>query len=248
MATMARARGAASLSAASASPRAGSAPPDGGRGGLHYVIVAQLRAMILDGDLRPGQRLPELQLCKALGVSRTPLREAFKLLASEGLIELRLNRGGVVAAIDPDDIAAVFEVMGGLEHLAGGLVCERVSNADIAELERAHARLVSLHRKGDRAGYFRLNQEIHDRIIALARNDALLATYRGFSGKIRRARAQANYDSLRWSESVREHESIMNALRARRSDLLAERLSEHNRRTGEVVIRQLRRLAAAAAE
>jgi DNA-binding GntR family transcriptional regulator len=216
---------------------------DGSRPGLHHVIVERLRTMILDSDLRPGQRLPELRLCKSLGVSRTPLREAFKLLASEGLIELRPHRGGIVAAIDPDDIAAVFEVMGGLEHLAGGLVCDRISNTEIAELEAWHARLVALHRKGDRTGYFRLNQEIHDRIITLTRNTALLATYRGFAGKIRRARAQANYDSLRWAESVREHEAIMRALRGRRSDVLASHLRDHNLRTGQVVIEQLRELA-----
>jgi DNA-binding GntR family transcriptional regulator len=222
--------------------RANGAGAGAPRGGLHHVIVERLRAMILDGDLRPGQRLPELRLCKSLGVSRTPLREAFKLLASDGLIELRPHRGGVVAIIDPDDIAAVFEVMGGLEQLAGELVCERVSNAELASLEAAHAQLVALHRKGDRAGYFRMNQEIHDRIVALARNPVLLATYRGFAGKIRRARAQANYDRVRWDESVREHDAIMRALRARRADQLARRLRDHNRRTGAAVTAQLKAL------
>ncbi len=218
---------------------------NGGRPGLHHLIVDRLRTMILDGDLRPGQRLPEVRLCKSLGVSRTPLREAFKLLASEGLIELRPHRGGVVAAIHHEEIAAVFEVMGGLEHLAGQLVCDRVSNAELAELEEWHARMVALHRKGARTAYFRLNQEVHDRIIALARNAVLLSTYRSFAGKIRRARAQANYDSLRWAESVREHDAIMRALRARRGDVLAERLREHNAHTGRVVIAQLRKLAVA---
>jgi len=224
--------------------RKASAGPGELRAGLHRRIVDHLRAMILDGSLRPGQRLPEIRLCKALGVSRTPLREAFKLLASDGLIELRPHRGGVVAAIDPIEIAAVFEVMGCLEFLAGQLLCERISNAEIAELDSMHRQLVALHANGDRSGYFRQNQEIHDRIISLTRNDVLIATYRGFAGKIRRARAQANYDTIRWAESVREHIAIMRALRSRRKDRLAVQMQRHNERTGKVVVEQLRRLFA----
>lgn len=211
------------------------------RSALHGEIAARLRQMILEGELRPGERIPELQFCAAFGISRTPLREALKVLTTEGLIEARPNRGSVVARVQADEIAAIFEVMGALERLAGELVCARVSNAEIAVLDRLHEELVALHRKGDRAAYFRKNQQIHEQIIGLTENPVLIATYANFAGKIHRARYMANYDRLRWDESVREHEGIMRALRTRKRDLLAQRLSEHSMRTGRVVIAQLRK-------
>lgn len=217
-----------------------SAPGRGSRESLHHLVIDRLRAMIVDGALRPGARLREVQLSRALGVSRTPLREAFKILASEGLIALRPHRGGIVAPIDPDEIADVFEVMGELEHLAGRLLCERISNAEIAVLAQQHDRLIEFHRDGNRAEYFALNQEIHDRIVAFTRNAALLAIYRGFAGKIRRARAQANYDGARWAESVREHAAIMRAIKGRQAATLATRLRDHNAATGRAVIRQMK--------
>lgn len=212
---------------------------------LHDEIAAELRRMILEGQLQPGERIPEAQFCSSFGISRTPLREALKVLAAEGLVELRPNRGGRVAEIHADEIAAIFEVMGALERLAGYLVCARISNAEIEELERMHAALVTLHRKGDRTGYFRQNQQIHRRIIALTENPVLLATYTSFAGKIARARYSANYDRIRWDESVREHEAIMRAIRARNSEVLSQRLEEHSIKTGRVVIGQLQNLQVA---
>ncbi|MBL8838115.1 MAG: FCD domain-containing protein, partial [Alphaproteobacteria bacterium] len=106
-------------------------------------------------------------------------------------------------------------------------------------LARRHERLFALHRSGDRAAYFALNQEIHDRIVELTRNAALVAIYRGFAGKIRRARAQANYDSTRWDQSVREHVAIMRAIKRRQAEILANRLRDHSAATGRAVTRQL---------
>lgn len=215
-------------------------PAPARRSALHGEIAARLRQMILEGELRPGERIPELQFCAAFGISRTPLREALKVLATEGLVESRPNRGSIVSPVHADEIASIFEVMGALERLAGELVCARISNAEIAELDRLHDELIALHRKGDRTAYFRKNQEIHQRIVALTENPVLVASYVNFAGKIHRARYMANYDRIRWDESVREHEGIMRAIRSRNSNLLAQRLSEHNMRTGRVVIGHLR--------
>src|SRR5258707_12368134 len=89
------------------------------RHSLQDQLVAKLREMILNSELRPGSPLPEKMLCESFGVSRTPLREAFKVLASEGLIELRPHRTPQITLIDPDEISAVFEVMVALERLGG---------------------------------------------------------------------------------------------------------------------------------
>src|SRR5688572_17421315 len=87
------------------------------RSGLHEEAALRLRALIVRGDLPPGETLVETELCDALGVSRTPLREALKLLAAEGLIELRLNRSAVVAPIRREEIAELFEAVAGIERM-----------------------------------------------------------------------------------------------------------------------------------
>ena len=209
---------------------------------LHDEIVAALRALILEGALAPGDRIIETDLCKQLNVSRTPLREALKVLAAERLVELRPNRSSIVAEIRADDMAAIFEILPSLEALVGELVCARISNVELDEVDAMHERLAGFYRKKDRIAYFRQNQQIHLKLAELTRNPVLYETYSAFAAKVERARYTANYDKLRWEESMSEHEAIMRALRARNGELLSRRLREHNVRTGAVVTDQLRKL------
>lgn len=206
---------------------------------LHDQLVARLREMIVDGELRSGSPLPEQMLCDTFGVSRTPLREAFKVLASEGLIELRPNRTPVITPINRDEIAQSFQVMIALDTLAAGNAVTGAAADDIARLDDMHAQLVQLHRDGERAAYFRLNQKIHTEITALSRNQVLLNTWMMLHAKIFRARALANYDPVRWADSVKEHERFMTSLRARDAKGFVEALSEHTRRTRDAVLASL---------
>ena len=198
--------------------------------------------MIQEGELPPGVPIVESSLCEAFGVSRTPLREALKVLSSEGLVELRPRRTPIVAALDPDEIAAVFEVMEGLEALAGRRAGENATDADIAVLEAMHAAMVAEHEAGDRAAYAARNREIHDKIVDLAGNPVLKATYVSFGVKILRARSTTNYDARRWVESIAEHEGIMDGFRSRSPQAVSERLVDHTRRTGASVIATLLRV------
>lgn len=206
---------------------------------LHHGAVAELRAMILSGELRPGSRVPEVQLCEQLGVSRTPLREALRVLAAEGLVELRPHRGAVVTLIDPMEIAAVFEVMKALEALAGGLACQRGTVEEFAELDRLHALLHAQFEAGDRLAYFMTNRQIHARIVAMTRNPSLEVTYAGFASKILRARSLANYDANRWRDSLSEHESFMVALRRRDVAAAGSLLADHCGHTADAVLAAL---------
>ncbi|WP_246472466.1 GntR family transcriptional regulator [Azospirillum tabaci] len=210
------------------------------RATLHHSAVEELRAMILDGELPPGVRVPEVQLCEQLGISRTPLREALRVLSSEGLVELRPHRGAIVAPVDPGEIGAIFEVMDALERLAGTLACRNGSDAEFAKLDRMHDQLVTQHEAGERAAYFLTNRQIHTQIVAMARNPALDATYAGFAAKILRARSLANYDTGRWQESVDEHEGFMKAFRRRDAEEAGALLADHSRRTAVAVIQALR--------
>src|SRR3981081_4045014 len=105
---------------------------------LHDETLTRLRDHIVEGNIPDGGRVPERRLCEMLRISRTPLREALKVLAAEGLIELLPNRGARVRRLGEDDLRHLFEVMAGLEALAGRLACERISDAGIAEIERIH--------------------------------------------------------------------------------------------------------------
>jgi DNA-binding GntR family transcriptional regulator len=214
---------------------------------LHGVLLNHLRDMIENGALAPGELIVENDLSQRLGVSRTPLREALKVLSSEGLVELRPHRTPIVARVDPDEIEAIFEILEALERLAGRRACEAMTDQDLAELETMHAAMLARHDANDRDGYASINRDIHSRIIELAGNQPLQGIYSGLWVKVRRARSTTNYDPHRWNESDREHEEIMQALRRRSPDESADVLARHTRKTGAAVVRTLRRVAAAAA-
>jgi DNA-binding GntR family transcriptional regulator len=205
---------------------------------LHDEILARLRDHIVEGNIPDGGRVPERQLCEMLGISRTPLREALKVLAAEGLVELLPNRGARVRALSEQDLGELFDVMGGLESLAGRLACENITDEEIAEIERLHYDMYGFYLHRDMHGYFHVNQLIHQKILEASRNETLKGTYANFSGRIRRVRYSANFARKRerWGEAMREHEMILEALRRRAGDELADILFRHlrNKRTAAV--------------
>lgn len=200
-------------------------------GTLHGELLAALRDFIVEGHLEDGARIPERALCERFNISRTPLREALKVLAAEGLIELLPNRGARVRELSQADLHEVFDVMGGLESLAGRLACERISDAEFAEIERVHHEMYHFYLRRDIHGYFRCNQAIHQMIVAAAGNALLASTYAGLAGRIRRVRYAANLakDGDRLSEAMREHEAILDALRRRAGSELSDILFLHLR-------------------
>lgn len=194
---------------------------------LHEEAVGRLRDLIVQGRLAPGARLNERLLCQQLGISRTPLREAIKLLASEGLVVLLPNRGAQVAPLDAVRLAETLAVMGALEALAGELACRYASDAQIAEVAALHAEMLGQHARGDLASYFRHNQAIHLKIVEAAGNATLANTYRQLNANVLRARYMANLSRERWDEAVREHQSILAALTTRDVSRLKRLLEEH---------------------
>src|SRR5579864_6997622 len=170
------------------SPDADQGRPDRAEASLHGEILSRLRDHVVEGNIPDGGRVPERQLCEKFGISRTPLREALKVLAAEGLIELLPNRGARVRQLSERDIAELFDVMGGLESLAGRLACEAITDEEIAEIERLHYEMYGFYLQRDMHGYFHVNQLIHERIVDASRNATLKAAYANFAGRIRRVR------------------------------------------------------------
>jgi len=194
---------------------------------LPAKAVDALRQMILDGELPPGARLSERALGERLGVSRTPLREALRMLASEGLVRHEPNRGAVVAPLDRADIEATFELLAALEGLAGELAAQRIDAAQLAEIKALHFEMRAHHARGDRAAYFRANQEIHRHIAAAAANPVLVETFERLNARVKRVRYAANLTPERWAKAVEEHERMIAALDARDGAALRAILEAH---------------------
>ena len=205
------------------------------RPSLHDEIVGSLRRMIISGDLSSGTWIAEPALCRSLGVSRTPLREALKVLAFDQWVELVPNRGAVVTSITPDEAAALFELLEGLEQFVGELVAERASDADIAAISALHDALAAHFANGEVEAYFAVNQKIHLRLVEAARNPALAATHENLSRKVLRARAMANLLTGRQEASFSEHVEILDALERRDGATLGRLLRAHIRGNGEAV-------------
>jgi DNA-binding GntR family transcriptional regulator len=197
------------------------------RRSLHDELRDRLRDMIIDGQLKAGVKIPERDLCESFGVSRTPLREALKVLASEGLVHLTPNRGATVAVLTVAELEEVFPVMGALEALSGELACQHISTAEVAAIAELHAEMLEHYQARDLAAYFRCNQDIHERILEAARNPTLAQLYRGLAGRVRGARYVANMSDKRWAAAVKEHEQILVALKARDGKKLSALLKAH---------------------
>jgi DNA-binding GntR family transcriptional regulator len=208
---------------------------------LHDEIIGQLRDRMIHGDLAPGAKLNERVLCGELGVSRTPLREALKALASEGLVELLPNRGAVVAPLDAARVREIFVVMGVLEALAGELACRNATDADIDEIRGLHYQMIAHYKRGEREEYFRHNQLIHMRLVQSGGNSVLAQNYRMLNMHVRRARYMANLSHERWGQAVDEHQAILDALAKREAPLLKALLHDHLAAKLVVVMQALER-------
>ena len=205
------------------------------RTGLHEQAARKLRTLIVRGDLSPGEPLLEVSLSEALGISRTPLREALKQLAAEGLVELQLNRSAVVAPLRRDELAELFEAVSGIERCAAELAAMRMTATDLDRLEALQGRIERHHGRGELRDYFEANQQIHSAIVGFARNSVLKASHDALLARAERARFFALSAVGRWDESVREHRQILAALKARDAERAGRLLSRHVRRTGEIV-------------
>ena len=205
---------------------------DGGPGpirrtALHDTLVSHLRDMIIEGDLSPGTRLHEGQLGEQLGVSRTPLREAIKYLASEGLVELVPSRGAVVKRFSAKDVHDMLTVLQTLEELAGKLACEAASDAGIAEVRALHDEMVRRYKVGDRLQYYKLNQQIHSAIVQLAENAALADMHSVLQTRLKRIRFIGHEGPEKWAAAVAEHDEMIVALEGRDKAKLSEVLGRH---------------------
>jgi DNA-binding GntR family transcriptional regulator len=194
---------------------------------LHDTVVQHIRRFIVEGVLEPGKRLNERELCETLGISRTPLREALKVLAAEGLIEISPNRGATVAKMSEAELRETFELMSGLEAFSGELAAERITAAELVEIKALHYAMRACRAQNDLAGYYSRNQAIHDRINEAARNSALRETYIAVNRRLQALRFRSNFQTQRWDSAIHDHDEMLKALEGRDGKRLAEILRQH---------------------
>lgn len=197
------------------------------RAGLVEKVANYLREHIVMDHFQPGQRLPERTLAQELQVSRTPMREALKILATEGLVVISPHRGAVVADVSPADIKEKAYVLSVLEQGAAELACVKATDDDIAELQALHYEMKAAFLRRDRQNYFRLNQEIHNRIVSLSGNASLIEIHANLSRQLYRVRYLSNQKNDKWSVAMAEHEAIMAALEARDAERIGQELRNH---------------------
>ncbi len=205
----------------------GAPEPPIARRTLHDEVTTRVRDMIIEGRLQPGSRINETQLGQSLGVSRTPLREALKTLASEGLLELVPQRGAVVREFSLQDVAGILEVTKALEQLAGRLACERGTEGQIAEVRRLHDEMMRYYTRRERLAYYKLNHTIHASIVAMAGNPTLAEMHATLQARSKQIRYVGNSAPEKWAGAVSDHEEIITALEQRDPERLAAILGAH---------------------
>lgn len=191
--------------------------------------VAQiLRAMILLEKLPPGTALPERDLAQALGVSRTPLREAIRLLATEGLIQYTAARRPFVADPSLTEIKNCLRIQGSLEALAGQLACEYATDQQLQNIEQLNEQIVMTSSDGnDRLTAFRTDMDFHCAIVAAAKNPQLVETHAGYNARLWRVRFLSSQRCASKQSTRREHENIVASLLARNASQTAIDLRQH---------------------
>ncbi len=194
---------------------------------LHDAVANQIRDMIIEGKLDPGSRINEGQVGASLGVSRTPLREAIKTLASEGLVEIMPAKGAIVRRFSENDIRELLEALKAIEQAAARHACQRASEAQIEAIRAMHAEMLGQYTARNRLQYFKLNQNIHSAIVQASGNSVLAQTHETLQARIKRIRFVGNETPERWSAAVAEHEEMIAALVRRDADALAEILGRH---------------------
>ncbi len=196
---------------------------------LYEEVAELLRQRIFRRELEPGSWIDELKLADEYGISRTPLREALKVLAAEGLVTMKVRRGAYVTEVSEQDLADVYHLLSLLESDAAGVVAERATEAQRAELKALHAELEAAAAPGkvDREHFFAVNERFHMRLLAIANNkwrDQMVAD-------LRKVMKLNRHNSLlkagRIAESLAEHRAVMAAIEARDPTAAAARMREH---------------------
>jgi len=202
-------------------------------------IVYGLRKAITSGRLKPGEKLKEIEISRSLGVSRSPVREAFHILQLEGLIDLVPRKGAFVHRVTMKDVEDVYQLREMIEVFAGRLSAEHMTDEDIAKLEELWLRMKDLAKKEELRRYLMASSDFHNKIVACSGNRRLEAIYYGLRNSIDSLRYLVLRTNERRDSSLQEHRAIIGALKARDKDLVEELTRGHVREGRDNLIKIL---------
>ncbi len=208
---------------------------------LHDEVAAKLRERIFAGELAPGSFIDEPALCAVLSISRTPLREALKVLTAEGLVRHEPRRGCFVSQITEQDLDQIFPVIALLEGRCAFEAARNATDADLAALEQLHDRLQRSAQAKRITEYYETNFAIHEAIIVLANNRWLAQVIGDLRKLVKLARLQQLHAPGRLEQSLSEHMAVYAALKARDADGAEAAMRTHLTRQ-RVALRDLARL------
>lgn len=194
---------------------------------LRELVFEALRDAIINGQLRPGERLMEVQVAEALGVSRTPVREAIRMLEREGLVLMMPRKGAYVSDISVKDIASVFEIRRALEALAAELAAERATEDDMERLERILLELAKCVESGDVERYVELDTEFHATVYRASRNERLAPIINSLREQIQRFRTRSLSNPGRMKMALEEHRKLVEAIGDRDVERARQLAAEH---------------------
>ena len=204
------------MSAVSLAPRA-----------LYEEVAELLRQRIFRRELEPGSWIDEVKLSQEYGISRTPLREALKVLAAEGLVTMKVRRGAYVTEVSENDLAEVYHLLSLLESDAAGVVAQRATDAELKELKALHAELEAA--LGDREKFFAVNERFHMRLLDIAGNKWRNQMVADLRKVMKLNRHNSLLKSGRLQESLAEHRAVMEAIEKRNAATAMKRMQEHFR-------------------
>lgn len=204
---------------------------------LRERILETIRDAIMSGALKPGEKVAEPELAERFGISRTPIREAFRQLESEGYLTVIPRKGAVVTAFTRKDVVEFYAIKSILEGYAARKACERMSDRDLERLRAINDRLRQLAGGGDIKQFFRVHNDFHDHFIRAADNEKLSELIHNLMQKFQRLRIASLSVAGRMQISVEEHDKIIEAF-ARRDGEAAESLVRQNAEYGGSVLMQ----------
>ena len=206
---------------------------------LHEAIFQKLRSLLVEGAIAPGSKLNERELAERLHVSRTPIREAIRRLAADGLVELIANRGAIAIQLSLADVIHTFDVIAQLEGYSGELAAKNISNATLYELEALQYEMMASYARRDLSSYYKLNLGIHHLINQAANNPVLSQLFTQVNARIEALRFRSNQNGVKWEKAVEEHQEMIDALKSRDSERMRKVMIQHVMNKRDVVIELL---------
>ena len=207
---------------------------------LPEAIFQKLRSLLVEGKIAPGSKLNERELAESLHVSRTPIREAIRRLAAEGLVELITNRGAIALQLSLEDVINTFDVIAQLEGFSGELAANNISDTALSELEALQYEMMASYARRDLSSYYKLNLRIHHLINQAANNPILSRLFSQVNARIEALRFRSNQDGMKWEKAVEEHQAMLDALKARDSNRMRKIMISHVQNKRDVVVQLLK--------